>query len=569
MSTANLLNGLVFTVALSAVGCFELPGDLGGPPAIPVLAIRNTDYSRSVPCSLDIAISDPDGDAISLQFRINGELSLWTSLQPSGSSVLLVVTADDSVELAARSRDTDNNSSAFSPTLPLFAANLPPQPPVGPEGNSAQLIGVADTFYTAAVDPEGDWVSLHVEPGNGEAMLPWSPHYPSGFQIGFVYTYRSAGTFLMRAQARDLGGRLSAWSGGLSVRVRNQPRHISNTALGGVARSLCEHSGFVYIATAGHGLQTINVADPYHPQIVAGHGNYAATIVRRNDQILLALVPGPVGQDSVFAYDITNPGAPAARSRLQVQHANCLDLEANLAVVGSPDPLAEITILDISRPDTLHVISTTVVGPMLSVALRFPYVYAVTYERMLYVLDISTPASPHSIAALSLPDAGPVNVTANRLRIAGQSLPFASYTYNIAQPENPVFIAQRRIMGNGRDIHTANNIMAIAEGIGGFELFELLPTGRPPLIGRILIAPSCEGVYCGISYLYIAASNGGLMIYAYPELGEQNTVNVLQGKHKQGISAPLTPYKALRIVALMQCSDGRSESVFVPANETD
>lgn len=517
LQTRSLL--LLAFAPLILIGCFELPGDLGGPPPPPVVTIRNTDFSYSVPCTLDVAVSDPDGDALALQFRLNGELSLWTSLQPSGSILLLVVTAEDSVTLSARCRDTDNNTSPFSPTLPLFYANLPPLPPVGPEGYEAQLIGVADTFYTAAIDPEGDWVSLRFDPGNGDLPSPWSPHYPSGTRIGFVYTYRAAGMFLMRAQARDIDGRVSQWSSGLSIRVRNQPQRTGNVSIPGGARAVCERSGFVYVATAGRGLQTVDANDPFHPTVAGEIGNFTATMLRRNERTLLALVPyAPDGRDSVFAFDITNPAAPTTLSRAQIQHAACLDVEADLAVAGSTAPLSALTILDISQPDTLRTISVLTVGSALSVVLRFPYVYMITQDRNLYVINIATPSSPSVVATLQLPDAGPLCVTPNRLRFAGQTLPFSTYTYNIGQPENPVFIAQRRIMGRGRDIHAANNIMAIAEDIGGFELFDLLPSGRPPLIGRLYFSQACEGVYCGMNNLYVAAGTGGLLVYGYPAL---------------------------------------------------
>ncbi len=509
--------GLLSLLIIALAGCIRLPEDSGDAPSAPVLSIVNLDYSTSAPCTLSVALTDPDGDDVALQLQVDEEPSSWTSYF-TGNRILLAIdgseVAGEAISIAVRVRDTDNHVSDFSAPQLLTFVNQAPFAPSGPTGSTTLLIGVADTFTTMTSDPEHDYISYHFDPGNGDANVPWSPYYPELIPIGFVYTYPVVGTFVMRAQARDPEGHISPWSSGPSVRVINQPAFAGSVNIPGGANAVQSRGSYAYLGTNAQGLQVADVSNPHSPQIVGGVGAFTATSLRLTGNTLLVLVASASSHDSVLVFDIANGDQPQPLAPLEIANATCLDAEGNYAAVGSAQAL---TILDLSNPNSVYVIGALYPGEIRGIALQFPYVYFVTASRMLMVVDISVPSMPNEVASLSVPGAGPLCIAATRLRIASQGM---TYVYDIATPQNPQFVAQRAIQGTGRDIQASGHFLAIAEGSDGFELYDISQPGRPPLVGQLPVSPTCEGVFCGASQLYVAAGGGGLRVYDYPDVGE-------------------------------------------------
>lgn len=510
--------GLLSVLAIATAGC-RIPEESGGAPSTPVLTIVNPDYSTSVPCTLSVVFTDPDGDDVALQLQVNEELSSWTSYFP-GNEILLAIDGSDvageTIAIAVRVRDLDNHISEFSEPQLLTFVNQAPFAPNSPTGPRTVLVAIADTFTTTTSDPEDDYIAYRFDPGDGHGNAAWSYYYMGLTPVSFVYAYPATGTYVMRAQARDPEGNISAWSSGLSVRVINQPAFAGSVTVPGGANEVQCRGAYAYLGTNAQGIQVADVSNPHSPQIVGGIGTFTAAKLRLAGNTLLALVTSASTHDSVLVFDIANGNQPQRLGGLEIAGAGCLDAEGGYAVVGTDQGL---TIVDIGNPNSVHVVGALFLDPIRGVALRFPYVYVLTTERELKVVDISAPSTPTEVASMDVSfwSSEPLYVHGERLRLADWG---AMQVYNISNPVNPQLIAMRATHGAVYDMHASDRFLAIAEGSAGFELQDISQPGRPPLVGQLPVSPSCEGVFCGPSQLYLAAAGGGLRIYDYPDIGE-------------------------------------------------
>ena len=95
--------------------------------------------------------------------------------------------------------------------------NNPPNEPMISGPNSAQ-VNESVTFTASATDPDGDSVAIRFDWGDGNTSN-WSEFVPSGQSISMSHIYTSAGTYYVKAQAKDVNGALSGWSDGLEVAI--------------------------------------------------------------------------------------------------------------------------------------------------------------------------------------------------------------------------------------------------------------------------------------------------------------------------------------------------------------
>lgn len=92
------------------------------------------------------------------------------------------------------------------------APDRSPATPNVPAGASAGYVGCSYFLQTRADDPDGDSLSFRFDWGDGDSAR-WSSAVPSGDTVTACHEWSSAGTFHVRAQARDRDGNLSSWSG--------------------------------------------------------------------------------------------------------------------------------------------------------------------------------------------------------------------------------------------------------------------------------------------------------------------------------------------------------------------
>ena len=96
--------------------------------------------------------------------------------------------------------------------------NNPPNTPSVPDGPSSGTTGTPYDFSSSATDPDGNNVAIRFDWGNG-VMSDWSSYVSSGSPVTMSYAWGSAGTFYVKAQAKDLDGATSGWSASRSIVV--------------------------------------------------------------------------------------------------------------------------------------------------------------------------------------------------------------------------------------------------------------------------------------------------------------------------------------------------------------
>jgi hypothetical protein len=114
---------------------------------------------------------------------------------------------------SASAYNASGASSGYSNevTHAIPVSNSAPSAPAVPAGPAGAMVGSSAAFTTSATDPNGDTVEYCFNWGNG-AFSNWG----SATQ---AYTWPTAGTYVVMAQARDSKSATSAWSGGRTVTV--------------------------------------------------------------------------------------------------------------------------------------------------------------------------------------------------------------------------------------------------------------------------------------------------------------------------------------------------------------
>jgi hypothetical protein len=114
---------------------------------------------------------------------------------------------------AATAYDTSGNESGYSNQVSyaIPASNLPPTTPGIPFGVSSALVNIAVAFSTSASDPNGDALQYRYDWGGG-VLSSWGSASQS-------HSWPAAGSYAVRAQARDSEWVESAWSGAKTVAI--------------------------------------------------------------------------------------------------------------------------------------------------------------------------------------------------------------------------------------------------------------------------------------------------------------------------------------------------------------
>jgi YVTN family beta-propeller protein len=106
--------------------------------------------------------------------------------------------------------------------------NRPPTAPSIPAGVDSGSVGTSYDFSTFATDPDNDQVQYRFDWGSGDTSA-WSPLVSSGSPDTASYSWGTAGTYLVRAQARDEHGAVSDWSCSHQVVISSGGNHPPNT----------------------------------------------------------------------------------------------------------------------------------------------------------------------------------------------------------------------------------------------------------------------------------------------------------------------------------------------------
>ncbi|MCP3913397.1 MAG: hypothetical protein GY713_20915, partial [Actinomycetia bacterium] len=127
----------------------------------------------------------------------------------------------------------------------------PPVVTVQAAGPATAVAGTSDDFDFLATDPEAAEVRIQVDWGNG-VLSGWTTAGPSGVTQTIGYAYPAAGSFTIKARARDTGGATSDWVTLQSITVSpdpNNPPAVTVQAAGPATAVAGTSDDFDFLAT--------------------------------------------------------------------------------------------------------------------------------------------------------------------------------------------------------------------------------------------------------------------------------------------------------------------------------
>ena len=252
---------LVAVVAFIGGGCKRERINL--PPNAPVVSGPDSaQVNESV--TFTASATDPDGDNVAIRFDWgDGNISSWSSYVPSGQSVSMshTWTSVGTYYVKAQAKDVNGITSGWSSAhkIVITGANNPPNAPTVLGPDSAQ-VNESVTFTASATDPDGDNVAIRFDWGDGN-ISNWSSYVPSGQSVSMSHTYTTAGTYYVKAQAKDVNGATSGWSSGHQIVISSGEVALKwkYTTGGGVYSSPAIGSdGTIYVGSSDGDLYAIN-----------------------------------------------------------------------------------------------------------------------------------------------------------------------------------------------------------------------------------------------------------------------------------------------------------------------
>jgi len=128
--------------------------------------------------------------------------------------------SDGNYTISARSRDDNTEYSIVESVNVNVDNNDPPNKPDTPDGPSNLNLGESGTYITNAIESEGDRVQYRFNWDDG-LISDWTSLIDSGQSASKSHSWNNAGTYYVKAQARDDKGAMSVWSNGLRITVKS------------------------------------------------------------------------------------------------------------------------------------------------------------------------------------------------------------------------------------------------------------------------------------------------------------------------------------------------------------
>jgi hypothetical protein len=217
---------IAFATALAALLIACGPGQ-NYPPTTPSTPVGPAQGAVNVPYYFSTRSFDHENDDIRYQFYWgDGTRSDWGGYVVSGAfdSAVKSWTRPGTYSVRARARDKageiSDSSEPHTINVLLSLPNRSPRVPDVPSGPDTAAIDLVRTFSTSGTDPDGDDVSFRFDWGDGSTS-GWSALRPSGSAVSDTHAWHAAGTFPVRAMARDIKGLVSDWSDAHQLVVRD------------------------------------------------------------------------------------------------------------------------------------------------------------------------------------------------------------------------------------------------------------------------------------------------------------------------------------------------------------
>ncbi|MEO0081855.1 MAG: PQQ-binding-like beta-propeller repeat protein [candidate division WOR-3 bacterium] len=142
---------------------------------------------------------------------------------------------------------------AIMAMLPLGCPkNNPPDAPTVPSGITAGMVATTYQFTASAADPDGDSVAVRFDWGDGDTS-DWSPFVASGDSVRSSHSWAAAGTYQVKAQAKDPSARLSNWSASHQIQINPEGTLLWRCVVGSSATGspAVGADGTVYVGSGG------------------------------------------------------------------------------------------------------------------------------------------------------------------------------------------------------------------------------------------------------------------------------------------------------------------------------
>ena len=212
-----------WTIILLMLCACKLPFKASNPPNAPTVSGPNSaQVNESV--TFTASATDPDNDDVAIRFSWgDGNTSSWSPYVSSGQSVSMshTYTSAGTYYVKAQAKDENGATSDWSTAheVIITVANNPPNAPTVSGPDSAQ-VNESVTFTASATDPDNDDVAIRFSWGDGNTSN-WSSYVSSGQSVSMSHTYTTAGTYYVKAQAKDENGATSDWSSAFTINVEH------------------------------------------------------------------------------------------------------------------------------------------------------------------------------------------------------------------------------------------------------------------------------------------------------------------------------------------------------------
>jgi outer membrane protein assembly factor BamB len=191
------------------------------PPDVPAVPSGPTEARPGRRCDFSSSARHPGGDSVSLRFAWgDGDTSEWSGPVAPGETVTMGHAWSDtgSYRLTAQARDEDGAVSGWSAERLLAVVNRRPGTPRTPTGPARVHPDFRLEYSASGLDPDGDSIYLRFSWGDGDTS-EWSGPVAPGETVTMSRVWPIPDTCQVRAQARDVHGAHSVWSGMLIVEV--------------------------------------------------------------------------------------------------------------------------------------------------------------------------------------------------------------------------------------------------------------------------------------------------------------------------------------------------------------
>ncbi len=182
----------------------------------------------------------------------------------------------------------------------------------------------------------------------------------------------------------------------------------------------------------------------------------------------------------VLDYDLsTQPPTPVGSFSTGSSLCQALALSGNYLYVGATDSLR---VLDVSNPASPNQVDAISLG-ISALATNGSALFAGTVDNRLIVYNISQPASPSQQTTLNLPGL-PIEfaISGNLLLVAGSSA--GLLIYNITTPSAPVLLSQTTTSTSVTDVAIDGTLALLAAWDGGLVIVDITNPSAPEAVGQ-------------------------------------------------------------------------------------